>query len=863
TAVNTTTQDEVQTARVDLVDLVALADDVDFTLSIDGQSVTKTSTSGDTLTSLATAFADGATGLFSSSAQTAASASQSRVILNRTMVVGETALVGEAATITASKTLTASEATADGVETYQIDLSELGGLVEGGVYTIQVGAESVSTTASVTDSFASLATVFADNASGLFNARADIDVTAETSILTITRDISLGGVALAGSASSFGYSKSVNLSTQVTDRAVTDTLTIDVSDIAANAGEAYTLVIADDAQVDAAEDDRFTVVIPYTVAAADVVDTLGANFASIVFAGDAKHDVQYDSATNILTIERLLAADESDTFVGGQVSATHKVVDRTGALSLNIAKFEADRFELRAGKSVEVVTTNDLLLNGFVGGVAGFDYTGDVELTVGGNLTLQGGIVAATENLVVRADGVASDGASVFVATELSITSQGEVQANTLADYLSVDVAGTGNIDINEADALIVNSIKAADGTIRLATGGDTIIHDIANTADGDNINLEISGNLQIDRIEAGTSVGTEKTGGVITIDTLGTISEYKDPTPLDVTSRDDDLLRGADVVGYQIDIKTPGAAFNGFTSLVSPGDQDGSGDKLNIEIRQFDTNRVVNGVSIPDQDNSTLTVAAQRLTGGVSVSGTVTEVAAPGEDVNQVTVLSIPSSFDIGSEFRVTVEGDLHTRTVALGETLDVILSDLAASIIDVNQDGADDGHYTVAIDAAAPSMTITAVAANTSFTASVEVVSFDTETLPGIFTNSGLVPVVAAGEDATQTTRLYLEGDNVLSGPSELLTAVIDGVRYYAASSEPYEIYVTGAQAGDLTTTYELSSTSDMVKVIALDPTMTLPSNQTYQVQLGPDGNEIISYTSASVTLADVDALGAALVQ
>ena len=78
--------------------------------------------------------------------------------------------------------------------------------------------------------------------------------------------------------------------------------------------------------------------------------------------------------------------------------------------------------------------SSDWALSGFVGGLSGYDKARNIEINVAGKLDVVGGIVGATGAIEVNATSISADGASVFIADDLSVQASNTIQLNTLVE---------------------------------------------------------------------------------------------------------------------------------------------------------------------------------------------------------------------------------------------------------------------------------------------------------------------------------------------------------------------------------------------------------------------------------------------
>ena len=145
-----------------------------------------------------------------------------------------------------------------------------------------------------------------------------------------------------------------------------------------------------------------------------------------------------------------------------------------------------------------------------------------------GTLTLLGGIVAATEDLTVTATSITLDGASVFIADDLVLSSTGSIDANTLANTLNVESTLQGDVRINEATTITVETATVNDGSLTIAAGEALTIDDARTIVDraGNDIDLRSTGDLTIGYVETAVNSGAEKANGFISLDSRANVIE-------------------------------------------------------------------------------------------------------------------------------------------------------------------------------------------------------------------------------------------------------------------------------------------------------------------------------------------------
>ena len=261
--------------------------------------------------------------------------------------------------------------------------------------------------------------------------------------------------------------------------------------------------------------------------------------------------------TNTLTT----TVDKMNLTTGAMVTNT---ITTSGNVNIQTTGIAASNFEIRAKNDIFIGLKWDFTLTGFIGGLANFDPAANVTLHIGETfdstgvkttvfdktLTVQGGIVAAKQNLELRAQTVTTDTSSVFIGTNLNsnldVVATGGISLNTLVANVSAVSSSSGNIIINEADNLNVNNVLANDGKIEITAGGNMFAKTVQITTDKllNDITLKSAIALKIDNIEAGVNNGADKTASEVILDAAGGITE--------MGSGDD----GVDVFGYKVTFK-------------------------------------------------------------------------------------------------------------------------------------------------------------------------------------------------------------------------------------------------------------------------------------------------------------------
>jgi len=418
-----------------------------------------------------------------------------------------------------------------------------------------------------------------------------------------------------------------------------------------------------------------TKVIPVSSIAANTIIIETGDVISINGTLAAKDYLELNSARDVIVKGDIIAKDASvigkvkiiakgvwtiDTVVDVKNSGDRSTsTNASGYVYIQTTGIKASNFEIRAAKDIYIGLQSDFTLSGFVGGVTGFDKAENIKIellnsitgtpvtstdvvqqtnssdSINHKLSVTGGIVSAKYNLIVRADDIASDSSSVFIATDLVAEANQGILLNTLVATVDAVSLVMGSIIINEADGLTVNSVVAKDGKVEITSGNTMLVHTVQTIEDnaGNNIVLKSGKDLQIDYVEAGFAKGALKINATVTLDASGTISE------LNSSSVGEDYA--VDVAGYSI---TLNGTNSGVVVINDPTDH-GSGDDLEVAFTA--TGGASTGV---------LTGATTMTPGGLpsNVSGDYLLIA-PGKLAGNVsmsvggtlTVVELPTSFD------------------------------------------------------------------------------------------------------------------------------------------------------------------------------------------------------------------------
>ncbi|MBV5303829.1 MAG: hypothetical protein JZU70_06480, partial [Chlorobium sp.] len=386
---------------------------------------------------------------------------------------------------------------------------------------------------------------------------------------------------------------------------------------------------------------------------------------------------QIENLDGILTIRDgiLITLDEKDYNGDGDfddVVIGTGTAQSSGYINIQLEDLPSENFELRALRDVYLELETDLSLTGFIGGLENFDFAQNVTLNIAGTLSVAGGIVAANDtsgNMQITATSISADSASVFIAKNLEVLATNGVQLNTLVETITVNATESGNISINEANDLIVNSIVANNGTIDITAGGTLKIRSLSTTKDfhteassniiANNINVRALGDLYVDYIEAATSAGAQKTLASITIDAKGTIYEWKAIYWFDANSSllatptysyDQNLM---DLYGYRVSIFGTTAA----PVVLDNSYKVGTTNELEVGyIAQDVIDSAGKTIKAYTVDTTSHITAATVFAQSNSFINIVSNTTPAGKDIKQISDVVFAVSPQVGYIYAITI---------------------------------------------------------------------------------------------------------------------------------------------------------------------------------------------------------------
>ena len=492
--------------------------------------------------------------------------------------------------------------------------------------------------------------------------------------------------------------------------------------------------------------------------------------------------------------------DKTDTL--DERKASRRTV---GNLNIQTNALPASNFELRARHDINVTLGSALTLTGFVGGVSGYEYAGNVTLDIAGQLTVQGGIVAAnasTGQLNLTATAISTDRASVFIAYNLNVLAQNGIQLNTLVSHLSASSTVKGNISINEADTLTIDSVLAREGRIDIFAGDTLHVRDVRNLVDGYDIVVKSAGDLYVDYIEAAVLQGAQKTAGSVTLDAAGKILEWE--TAL---RGSDGVLTGevaydqttADVYGYKVTLLGDSSSAG---APVKMTDASKSGNGAELEVRFLFTDTSHDGLYL---GATTVSLSKARADAGATFSADVATPVKSGTSVKQIDRITFGDNLGADYSYSVTLQGVTYTvraGDVVNGATVTPTWASILAAL-DFKLESAND--VIVDVNSATRTLTLTARDFNEAFTlGAVGVVQHVTaDVLNGVYDNGSSV-TQAAGTETRQTSVVQF-GSAALADDTDY-TVVINGHAYTVQTGT--NVYLSLLNSGSAAVTLEVDS-------------------------------------------------------
>ena len=272
----------------------------------------------------------------------------------------------------------------------------------------------------------------------------------------------------------------------------------------------------------------------------------GTLSATLVNAGGVGNNIALTATTGDLAVGSVMAAGDTIS-----LNAAGSITDSNGA-TINVT---ASLLLAQAGTGIDLDTDVDGI-NAEVTGTGGINLNeaddvlltsivtndGNIDVTSGGNQTastvttggagtnvnltttagdiLARAITAAGDTITLAAAGAIVDdngATNNITAATLDATASTGIDLDTTVDDITADVTGTGDIDLNEADAVALTSVTTADGNVDVVSGGEQTANFIVAGGAGNDIALTTTaGNLNVGLVSANADMVTLVAAGAI-----------------------------------------------------------------------------------------------------------------------------------------------------------------------------------------------------------------------------------------------------------------------------------------------------------------------------------------------------------
>ncbi|MCG8698635.1 MAG: translocation/assembly module TamB, partial [Bacteroidales bacterium] len=401
-------------------------------------------------------------------------------------------------------------------------------------------------------------------------------------------------------------------------------------------------------------------------ASGNINATITADELSIQAAGSAIVSTTVSSADVVTTQPGTIQITETDEIVLNAIQTANGSIEITAAGDILATQVQS-LLDLEAN-DITITTTND----------------GSIDVST---------IDAGTQGDVLLTSAGAVD-VNNLTANSLSATSQDSMNLSTTVDELTLQVTGSGNLTINEADALTINSAKIFNGAIIITTGNDITATHIQSltSADSNDLSITSGGSISVDVIDAGflgdvflTASGAinaaVKADNLVSLSngfaTLSTTLTSLDTTitgtgDLTVVEADDITLTNLDMANGSVSVTAAGSILDG--TITAAGNTVTLTSGGNIHASQI-TAATLNAQASGD---ITLTTTVDNLDITAGVTGTVnwtsTGILSASANVNG-SVLNAVTDGDL------TLNTSVETLEVDAGSTGNVVLTSSGVS--------------------------------------------------------------------------------------------------------------------------------------------------------------------------------------
>ncbi len=210
-------------------------------------------------------------------------------------------------------------------------------------------------------------------------------------------------------------------------------------------------------------------------------------------------------ADGMMTIDSNIGG-ESVTFTVPTTSLTISATSGTDSLTVTGS-------DAALAASVTATTSGSITVNG--GGLNNTAGTAAISLTsTTGGIDISGSGVQSnsTVSLTATAGAITTGGAATdVVATDLTASAATGIDLDTNVNTIVATTTGAGSILLDEANAVTLTNVTAANGKIAVTAGGTITVTSVVSTTDTDANDIEITataGNILLRTVNAGTTSG-------------------------------------------------------------------------------------------------------------------------------------------------------------------------------------------------------------------------------------------------------------------------------------------------------------------------------------------------------------------
>lgn len=351
---------------------------------------------------------------------------------------------------------------------------------------------------------------------------------------------------------------------------------------------------------------------------------------------------------------------------GGTENISDAELDKiltTGTLTLGQATTKGTN---GAGSGAVVLTAEDVTFDNLTQGSKNISIIGEAisaeELTTTGNVSLTS-TIGDIDDANGSATNITANNLTISAAAAAGGGDTSAIDLDTAVASVTASTAGTGTIDLSDADGVTYTSVVSSNGNVTLAAAGNMIATTV--TANGGSSDVVLTttsgGNVVVNTITAADDV---------TITSAGTLTENPDAA--------------ADVIGDTFTFTSAGAVDLDTTVNSVNGSVTGAGD---INLNESNGANILN-VNVTS-GNATVTTASGNLNvTTVTASGTVNLDATAGaitdaDGNNDVTASSLVANAATGIDLDTTVTNLTATTTGAGNINLDELNG---ANVLNVN---------------------------------------------------------------------------------------------------------------------------------------------------------------------------------